>query len=160
MEFALASVSSGGNITSAYLDVTRFGGQRWQGELQYRLFGYSGTGSLDLNSGLGGLELAGPFFYDIDIPSSNLIHADVTSYLRSLVTMGATHVGFSFRDTFTAPNFGTDGQYLVVQDSPFWAGDVPPKLTIVQEINPVPEPTGVFTGLLCLGLATARRRRR
>ncbi len=156
MEFALPLFASAGEVENAILSVTKFGGERGLGELEYRLFGYSGTGALSLISGIGGQELAGPFFYDIDIGRpQNLTNLDVTGFIRSLVGTGATHVGFSFRDTNTAANYYTDGQYLVVQDSPSWGGDIPPKLTITQ----APEPGALAYLLLASGCFLFNRKR-
>jgi hypothetical protein len=155
IEFALPSMNSPSDIAAASLSLTKFGGSRGLGQLEYRLFGYVGTGSFTLDTGAAGVELAGPFYYDIDIGSSqNLSGLNVTQFVRDMVQAGATHVGFSLRDTNTADNFYTDSQSIVVQDSPFWAGDVPPLLSL----QVVPEPSASL--LACVAAATLLLRRR
>ncbi len=155
IEFVLPSLSSPSDIASASLGITKFGGSRGMGQLEYRLFGYAGTGSFTLDSGAAGVEIAGPFYYDIDIASpQNLSNLDVTQFVRDMVQAGATHAGFSLRDTNTPANFYTDRQYIVVQKSPSWAGDTPPVLTL----QVVPEPS--TTLLVCVGSILMLRRRR
>jgi hypothetical protein len=155
IEFALPSVSSPADIAAASVSITTYGGSRGMGQLEYRLFGYAGTGSFTLGSGAAGVELAGPFFYDIDIARPQSMQGlDVTQFVRDMVQAGATHVGFSLRDTNTPANFYTDMQNIVVQDSPFWANDVPPSLSL----QVVPEPSTAV--LACLATTLVLRRRR
>jgi hypothetical protein len=155
MEFALSGISNAETIESATFSATSFGGERREGLLQYALFGYPGSGILELWSGTEGQLLAGPFEYDIDLSSPGLINIDVTAFVKSMVSAGGGYAGFVFRDVNTPPNFATDRQLIVVQDSPLWGGDVPPSLSVTL----VPEPAGP---LLCaLGaLAYGLRRRR
>lgn len=155
LEFALPNVSNPADITTATLGLKTFGGSSGQGQLEYRIFGYAGTGSLGLDTGAAGLELAGPYYYRINFSvPPNLSAINVTEFVRSMVAAGATHAGFSVRDTNTPAGFYTDRQSIVVQDSPSWAGDVPPVLTV----EVVPEPSSY--SLACMAAATLLLRRR
>jgi hypothetical protein len=157
IEFALPVLGSPSDIAAASLGITKLGGSRGMGQLEYRIFGYAGTGSFTLDTGAAGSEIAGPFYYDIDISSSqNMSNLDVTQFVRDMVQAGATHVGFSLRDTNTPDNFYTDMQSIVVQDSPFWAGDVPPVLTL----QVVPEPSSPLLAGVAATLLLRRRRYR
>ena len=154
-EFALPSVTNPAGIASAVLNLKSFGGSRGDGMLEYRIFGYTGTGTPTLTTGSGGVQLAGPFYYDIDIfTPANLSGLDVTEFVRSMATSGATYVGFSLRDTNTPANFNTDSQYVVVQNSPFWANDTPPNLTL----QVVPEPSAM--ALTCFAFSSMLLRRK
>jgi hypothetical protein len=157
MEFPIGDIADLNNITAVTFGATTFGGARGSGLLQYSLFGYFGSGLLGLDSGLGGQFLAGPFQYDIDFSAgADLSNIDVTHFIRSAVMAGEDYAGFVLRDVNTAPNFATDRQLIVVQDSPSWGGDVPPTLTITA----IPEPSTSLLALLGLSLIALRRRRR
>ncbi|MCU0779731.1 MAG: hypothetical protein MUF04_01365 [Akkermansiaceae bacterium] len=155
-EFSLAEIARAGDIESARFSATAFGGSRAMGTLNYALFGYAATGSPDLGTGTAGTQLAGPFSYDIDFWGyADLTQIDVTDFVRSLVASGATHAGLVFRDINTPANFRTDQAYIVVQDSPYWAGDVPPKLALT--LVPEPQVCQLIAAVAC---AAALRRRR
>lgn len=155
IEFALPSLSNPSDVAAASLNITKFGGRRGMGQLEYRIFGYSGTGSFSLNTGSAGIEVAGPFYYDIDTSSTQDMRGlDVTQLVRDLVQAGATHAGFSLRDTNTRADFFTDQQSIVVQDSPYWANDVPPTL----DLQVVPEPSSPL--LACFAATLLLRRKR
>lgn len=155
-EFSLTGIAQAGDIQSAKFSATAFGGSRGKGTLSYALFGYAGTGTPDLNTGAAGTQLAGPFRYNIDFDSSaDLTQIDVTDFVRSLVASSATHAGFVFRDIDTPANFRTDEQYIVVQNSPSWAGDVPPYLSLT--LVPEPQVCQLMAAAAC---AVALRRRR
>ena len=157
MEFSLGQVSSADDILSATFSATAFGGARGSGTLQYSLFGYVGSGTLDLTSGTGGQFLAGPFEYDIDrFGGADLSNIDVTQFIRSMAFSGEHYAGFVFRDVNTPPNFASDRQLIVVQDSPFWAGDVPPSLTL----QVVPEPSAAVVLLVAGTTCSFLRKRR
>lgn len=155
-EFPLGGLADVGFIRSAAFSATAFGGAAGMGVLTYALFGYEGTGGPGLDSGAAGTQLAGPFTYHINSSvSADLRNLDVTDFIRSLVASGASHAGFVFRDINTPPDFRTPQQYIVVQDSPYWAGDVPPSLTLT--IIPEPQALQLSAALGCL-LAARRRR--
>jgi hypothetical protein len=155
-EFSLAGIAQAADVLDAKFSATAFGGSRAMGTLSYALFGYAGTGIVDLSTGAAGTQVAGPFSYDIDQwQSANLTNIDVTDFVRSLVSSGATHAGLVFRDVNTPANFITDQQYIVVQDSPSWGGDVPPGLSLTL----VPEPQ-VYQLMALVACAAVLRRRR
>ena len=162
IEFSISGIGSSDDVVSAVFGATTFGGAvNGASPLKYSLFGYAGTGLVDLNTGIdpgtgaSGQLLAGPFSYNfVGGPSPNLNNIDVTLFIKSLVQAGATHAGFMLRAVDTQPGTRTINQFIVVQNTSTWAGDVPPSLSL----GIVPEPSS--TALLALGAATLLRRRR
>ena len=159
-EFSLADIARAEDLVSAKFNAKTLGGEMGGGyfgiQLDYALFGYAGTGTPGLASGAAGDYLAGTFSYKINsYPSiqGNLNDIDVTAFVRQMVADGASYAGFVLRDINTAPNTLTDGQYVVVQDSPGWANDTPPSLVLTV----VPEPH--VAGLAVVGAAIGLLRR-
>lgn len=138
LEFALPAQVSEDAILKADFSAIAFGGSRVQGTLTYGLFGYSGTGEITPDSGAFAQFLGGPFEYDIDFSEyRDLGPIDVTDFVRYLLVGGKSHAGFIFKDIDTPPDFQTDRQDIVVQESTTWAGAIPPSLTL----HLIPEPS-------------------
>jgi hypothetical protein len=162
IEFSLAGIPSSIEVLSAKFSATGFGGSlSGPSALKMSLFGYAGSGLVNLDTGIDpgtgasiGPVLSGPFTIN-SFTSPNLSNIDVTSYIRSLIDAGATHAGFMFRAVDTPVDAVTRTQYIVVQDVAAWAGDTPPALSLTL----VPEPS---TSLLAIatGVLLLRRRSR
>jgi len=159
VEIPLPEIVSSADVVSAVFFARGFGGSAGP-TLRWSIFGYAGTGVIGLDAGIdpdngepAGPQIAGPFTLNLSLqpPIGNL---DVTDFIRSLVDAGATHAGFMFRDTNTPDNTRTGSQFIVVQDSPNWGGDIPPSLTLTL----IPEPTTPLLAMLSGGLLMFRRR--
>jgi hypothetical protein len=161
IEFAITGIGSSADVVSAVFGATSFGGSiNGASRLRFSLFGYAGTGVVNLDTGIdpdtgaSGQLLAGPFSYNsVGGANPNLQNINVTSFIKSLVEAGATHAGFMFRDVETADGARTINHFIVVQDTTTWAGDTPPSLALTL----IPEPS---TAVLSIGAAALLLRRR
>jgi hypothetical protein len=161
IEFPLAAIAGSGQVINAKFSALGFGGNlSGPSQLKMSLFGYAGTGSVNLETGIDpltgasiGSALAGPYTIN-SFTSPNLSNINVTLFIQALIDSGATHAGFMFRAVDTPDNTNTRVQYIVVQDVAAWGGDIPPSLSLTV----VPEPSTPLLSVVAVALLLRRRR--